>query len=116
MIHLLQHTTSGRNATDVAKTSQNLPIVRPADKPGFVEKTTGWIKENPGKSLAIAGAVAGTGYILARSLSSSKPAQGMSGFTSSSKRRKYKKKPKLKRKKQSTHRPKNNNITFTKLL
>jgi hypothetical protein len=110
------HTASGRNTTDVAKTGQTLPAVPPTDKQGFVEKTTGWIKENPGKSLAIAGAIAGTGYILVRSFGGNKAAQGLSGFTSGSKKRKYKKKPRSKSKKPGTHRPKNNTITFTKLL
>ena len=67
------------------------------DQKGFVQKTTDWIKDNPGKSLLIAGALAGGTYMLVKAVKKkeSKPPQELSGApprsqSTSSRKRKYK--------------------------
>lgn len=47
---------------------------------GFLEKSTSWVKENPGKTLLIAGAVAGGGYLLVNALKSRKNGGAVSGI------------------------------------
>jgi hypothetical protein len=49
-----------------------------AQPTGFVQKTTAWVKDNPGKTLLIAGGVIGAGVLLAKSMHS-KPKGGLNG-------------------------------------
>jgi hypothetical protein len=116
------YTTSGGNTTDVVKAPEGGEITKPADKQGIFQKTTTWVKDNPGKSLLIAGAVATGGFIVMRAMGgrkSSGSGQTLSGFSSSKppkysrkKKRKSTKKHRGARKAQHTAQ----RVTFTKLL
>ncbi|MFD0998693.1 hypothetical protein ACFQ21_05215 [Ohtaekwangia kribbensis] len=116
------HTASGGNTTDVVKAPEGGAITKPTDKPGIFQKTTTWVKDNPGKSLLIAGAVATGGFIVMRAMRGSKPGsngQSLSGF-SLSKSPKYSRKKKRRNTKKSRSgrkaRHATQRITFTKLL
>lgn len=47
--------------TSMVTTDPNADTPKPQ---GFMDKATTWVKENPGKSLLIAGALLGGGYML----------------------------------------------------
>jgi len=59
---------------------------------GFVQKTTTWVKANPGKSLLIVGVAAAGGYMLAKSFGGSHRSNGssMNGLPKSQKKKKTK--------------------------
>ena len=116
------YTAPGGNTANVVKTSESTPGSKPKDEPGIFQKTTTWVKDNPGKSLLIAGAVATGGYIVMRAMSGSKHSssgQSLSGFSISKppkhsrrKKRKSTKRNRGVRKAQHARQ----RITFTKLL
>jgi hypothetical protein len=110
------YTTPGGSTSDGEQTSENLPASQPKSEAGFIQKTTTWIKDNPGKSIAIGAAVAGGSYILIRTLKggghhSSSP--GLSGIPGQQKKRK-KKRSAAKRSSKKAHTVQK--IKFTKLL
>lgn len=84
-----------RPATDVQQSASTTPAPAGANE-GFIQKTTTWVKQNPGKSLLIAGAVAGGSYLLVKTLTASKKqtVNGMDGLPTN---------PQKKRKRKSTH-------------
>lgn len=59
-----------------------------AAKMGFVQRTTEWVKKNPGKTLLIAGAVAGGTYLLLRPSPSKGNLNGLSGKSGGKRKRK----------------------------
>lgn len=60
----------------------------PSQKAGFMQKTTTWVKENPGKSLLVAGGVITGGFLLAKAIRSGANAKNLSGLPSRSKGKK----------------------------
>ena len=86
------YTSTGGNTTDGEQTTDNTPVNKPKSEEGFIQKTTTWIKDNPGKSIAIGAAVAGGGYLLIRSFKGGNHSSGqaMSGIPSPGKKRKRK--------------------------
>lgn len=60
-----------------------------SQKEDFVQKTTTWVKENPGKSLLVAGGVITGGYLLAKAIGGGSKAKPLSGLP---KRRRKKRK------------------------
>jgi hypothetical protein len=66
---------------------------------GLMQKTSAWVKANPGKSLLIAGSVVAAGYLLMNRSKSDKAAAGLDGLP-----RKVKRKSKKKHKKRKTSR------------
>jgi len=110
----------GDRTSAVAKT-QDSAVDKPKDNAGFFEKTTGWVKDNPGKSLLIAGAIAGGGYLAARAMRGNRQSGGesLSGF-STGKTQKYKKKKKGKASKKNSSvrqaQPAKEKVTFKNLL
>jgi hypothetical protein len=116
------YTAPGGNTTDVVKAPEGSASIKPADKSGIFQKTTTWVKDNPGKSLLIAGAVATGGFMVMRAMGGRKQVssgQSLSGF-SFSKTPKYSRKKKRKNTKKSHGARKAQHaaqrITFTKLL
>lgn len=116
------YTAPGGNTSNVVPASEGGESNQPTNKPGLFEKTTTWVKDNPGKSLLIAGAIAGGGLIAMRAMGSKRSPSGgqsLSGF-SKSKSLKYSRKKKQKSRKknrggrQAQHATQR--ITFTKLL
>ncbi len=71
-------------------------VVQTQDTPaktGFLQKTTTWVKENPGKSLLVAGGVITGGYLLMRAMRGGSAANGLNGVPpKKKKKRKYTKK------------------------
>ncbi|SKC47355.1 hypothetical protein [Ohtaekwangia koreensis] len=112
------YTAPGGNSTGIEKTTQNLPAVKPTNEKGIVQKTTAWIKDNPGKSVAIGAAIAGSGYLLVRSLGEKKytSSQGMSGIPHQRKKSKHKKKRSAKKRSKIKAHTTAQKIKFTKLL
>jgi hypothetical protein len=91
--------------TQSQESSQAVPMQNDqAAKMGFVQRTTDWVKANPGKTLLIAGAVAGGTYLLLRPSPSTsrRTFDGLSGKTHHKKRRKHQKRRQSKSK--SKHR------------
>ncbi len=92
-----------RNTTDVEPTPQNNEAQVTENKTqGLVQKTTTWVKENPGKTLMIAGAVVGGSFLIIKSLQGNKPKQnGVNGLPSQHKKqpkhRNKNRKPKYKK-------------------
>lgn len=77
------------NQSTAMQTTNNTPQAE-----GFIQKTTTWVKENPGKSLLIAGAAAGGGYLLIKALKggNNRPSgNGLSGLPSPKKKKKKRK-------------------------
>lgn len=89
-----------RVATDLPASPQNNAIQPAGNNEGFIQKTTAWVKLNPGKSLLIAGAVLGTGFLVIRGMQgSSTKSNGLSGLNQNRKK-------KRRRKKKKTHKSK----------
>lgn len=65
-------------------------------KTGFLQKTTTWVKENPGKSLLVAGGVITGGILLMKAMGGGSATHGLSGVPS--KRKKTKKAKKTRKK------------------
>lgn len=63
-----------------------------SEKAGFIQKTTTWVKENPGKSLLVAGGVITGGYLLMRAMRGGSATNGLNGVPPKKKKRKYTKK------------------------
>lgn len=83
----LQYQQSGnRNASGSANVSISTSSTTPKSE-GFVQKTTTWIKANPGKTLLIAGLALGGGFML---LKKKTPQRGLNGFSSRKTRRRKK--------------------------
>jgi hypothetical protein len=62
-------------------------------KTGFLQKTTTWVKENPGKSLLVAGGVITGSYLLMRAMRGGSAANGLHGIPAKKmKKTKYSKK------------------------
>ena len=59
-------------------------------KAGFLQKTTTWVKENPGKSLLVAGGVITGGYLLMRAMRGGSATNGLNGVPAKQKKRKTK--------------------------
>jgi hypothetical protein len=113
---------SGGNTSNVVKAPESTPGSKPKDEPGIFAKTTTWVKDNPGKSILIAGAVATGGFMVMRAISGNKHTsrgESLSGL-SISKPPKYSRKKKRKNTKRNSSarkaRPATQRITFTKLL
>lgn len=88
--------------TESATTSTALQIQDPApQKEGFLQKTTDWVKKNPGKTLLVAGGIVAGGYLVIKAMSGSKGStSGLSGLPRKRKqKRKGKKKHQRKRNK-----------------
>jgi len=49
------------------------------EKTGFIQKTTAWVKENPGKSLLVAGGVITGGILLMKAMKGGSTTHGLSG-------------------------------------
>jgi len=109
------YTSSGGNTSDGEQTTDNTAANKPKSDENFIQKTTTWIKDNPGKSIAIGAAVAGGSYLLIRAVKGSNHTggQAMSGIPSRGKKRKKKRNaPKPGKRKAHTVQK----IKFTKLL
>jgi len=115
------HTASGGSTTDVVTKTQDGSADQPKDKPGFFEKTTDWVKGNPGKSLLIAGVVAGGGYMVLRAIKGNRRSSGesLSGFLKN-KTKKYTRKKKGKNVKKASSvrqaQPAREKVIFKNLL
>lgn len=59
-------------------------------KVGFLQKTTTWVKENPGKSLLVAGGVITGGYLLMKVMRSGSGTNGLEGVPAKKRKRKRK--------------------------
>lgn len=76
-------------STTTSETSTALQTQEdPSQKVGFVQRTTTWVKENPGKSLLVAGGVITGGFLLAKAMRSGANTKTLSGLPSRSKRKK----------------------------
>jgi hypothetical protein len=80
--------------TSTALQTQN----NPETKEGFLQKTTGWVKQNPGKSLLVAGGIAVGGYLVVKALSGGSHTNGLEGLPKKTKRNRHKSKGKTKSK------------------
>lgn len=86
-------------ATENATTSTALQTQNDTpQKEGFLQKTTTWVKQNPGKSLLVAGGIVAGGFLIVKAVSGGSNANGLNGTPS---------KPKTKRKNYSKKNKKN---------
>lgn len=97
----LPQASDQNSGTQLPATSQgqaSLPVKDQGQPQGFMDKTTTWVKENPGKSLLIVGAVVGGGFLLLKmGKKKSQPApSSLSGFSTRKKRHKNGKRKKQK--------------------
>lgn len=90
--------TTGRSMVDAsASTSAPRSLVTQTQGQGLVQRASTWVRENPGKTLLITGAVLGATYALVKSMSSSgrAPAKGtgssggLNGLPKTRKKRKH---------------------------
>ena len=94
--------SAGRNAS-----GSNQALVPSSDEgsdspgEGFLSKASNWVKQNPGKSLLVAGAIIGAGFMLFKKNTPAPTRSGLSGTPS----RKKKKRKKTFTKKQKTKKP-----------
>jgi hypothetical protein len=85
------NSVSRRGATDVSKAQESNAVQNQEGRPeGFLHKTTTWVKQNPGKSLLIAGAAVAGSYMLVKAMQGSKSTNGLSGLPRKQKKRKKK--------------------------
>jgi hypothetical protein len=99
---------SRRSPTDVSKAQESNVVQNQEGKPeGFLQKTTTWVKQNPGKSLLIAGATVAGSYMLVKAMQGSKSVNGLSGLPRKQKKRK---------KKRSKAKSRKNKVERTNLL
>ena len=61
-----------------------------SEKVGFIQKTTTWVKENPGKSLLVAGGVITGGYLLMKAMRGGSGTNGLEGVPPKKRKRKRK--------------------------
>jgi hypothetical protein len=80
--------------TESATTSTAVQTQNPSQKVGFLQKTTNWVKQNPGKSLLVAGGIAFGGYMLVKAMqgSSHSSTNGLNGISKKSKKKRRSKK------------------------
>lgn len=82
---------SRRSPTDVSQASTSNAVQNQEGKPeGFLQKTTAWVKQNPGKSLLIAGATVAGSYMLVKAIQGGKSTNGLSGLPARKKKRRKK--------------------------
>jgi hypothetical protein len=84
--------TTADPATSTALQTQDSSV----QKAGFFQKTTTWVKQNPGKTLLVAGGIVAGGMLVAKVLGGSKSTNGLSGLPKSRKKRKQKNRRKQK--------------------
>ncbi len=94
--------TEDASSSDVVQTADGTA------KTGLVQKTTTWVKENPGKSLLVAGGVITGGILLIRAMRSNSGTNGLEGAPA--------KKQKPKNKKQSEGKNKKTKVKAQNLL
>jgi hypothetical protein len=88
-------TDTKRVATDLPASPQNNAVQPAGNTEGFIQKTTAWVKLNPGKSLLIAGAVLGTGFLVIRGMQgSSTKSNSLSGLNQNRKKKRRRKRKK----------------------
>jgi len=83
----------GTSAGDAVQTSHAQP------KTGLIQKTTAWVKENPGKSLLVAGTVITGGYLLMRAMRRKSNTDGLDGLPKYKKRKSKRSKARRKKNK-----------------
>lgn len=99
---------SRRSPSDVSKAQESNAVQNQESKPeGFLQKTTTWVKQNPGKSLLIAGATVAGGFMLVKAMQGGRSTNGLSGLPAKHKKRK---------KKRSKAKAKRNKVERTNLL
>lgn len=82
---------SRRIDTSDATQTQSTALQTTSDQnPGFVQKTTTWVKTNPGKAILIAGATVAGGIVLAKVLGGNKKGNSVSGLPQNAKKKKSK--------------------------
>jgi hypothetical protein len=91
--------TTDNSATSTALQTQT----GTTNKDGFLQKTTTWVKANPGKSLLIAGGVITGGVLLMKAMSGGSSANGLNG-TPPRKKTKHRKKKRYQSKKNKVKR------------
>ena len=64
----------------------------PEQKTGMIAKTTLWVRQNPGKSLLVAGGIVAGGIVLMKAMRSNPSSSALNGITTSSSKGKRKKK------------------------
>lgn len=85
-----------------AAPAQSAALQTAKNSEGFMQKTTTWVKANPGKSLLIVGAVLGGGFLAVKALNGNKHSKNsLSGFPAGRKRKKRRAKRKKSRKNKS---------------
>lgn len=75
--------TSETSASNTALQTQE----DPTQKGGFMQKTTTWVKENPGKSLLVAGGVITGGFLLAKAMRGGSRAKPLNGIPKARKKK-----------------------------
>jgi hypothetical protein len=95
--------TTTDSSTSVALQTQDGSV----PKIGFFQKTTTWVKENPGKTILVAGGLVAGGILVAKVLGGSKSTNGLSGLPS---------KPKKKRKHNNRRKQKQSRVKRQILL
>jgi hypothetical protein len=86
-------TTESATTSTALQTQNTTP-----QKEGFLQKTTTWVKQNPGKSLLVAGGIVAGGFLIAKAMSGGSHTNGLNGTPN---------KPKTKRKNYSKKNKKN---------
>jgi hypothetical protein len=83
--------------TEKSAASSSVPVENdPASQEGFLQKTTNWVKENPGKTFLVAGGILASGILIAKTFSGgNKNTSGLDGLP---RKRKGKRKGSKKRK------------------
>ena len=71
-----------------------------SEKAGFLQKTTTWVKANPGKSLLVAGGIITGGVLLIRAIRGGSGTNGLEGIPPKKRKTKSKKKAGSKNKKE----------------
>lgn len=96
-----QPTSSGAMlvSSESASSSDAVQTQDGSEKGGFLQKTTTWVKENPGKSLLVAGGIITGGVLLMRAMRSGSGTNGLEGIPPKKRKTKSKKKAGSKEKK-----------------
>lgn len=76
--------------SESSSTGSEVPAQTGSEKVGFLQKTTTWVKENPGKSLLVAGGVITGGYLLMKAMRSGSGTNGLEGVPAKKRKRKRK--------------------------
>lgn len=82
-------TDTSRRVTTPATTEAQSTAVQAASngQPGFVQKTTTWVKANPGKSILIAGATVAGGIVIAKMIGGSSKGNTVNGLPAKPKKK-----------------------------